>query len=70
MKKISKTGLIASSPTQLTWLNIGSLRVNAYTDKSYGCLGTATASEALSNPACAGFDFPAAHRNISLGGQV
>ena len=70
MEKISKTELIASSLTWLTLLNICSLRVYAYTDKSHGCFSAATASATLSNPACAGFDFPAAHRNISFGGQV
>ena len=75
MKKISKIKLMASSLTQLTLLNICSLRVYAYTDKSHRCLSAAKASATLSKPAemtmCSGFEcFPAAHRNIAFGGQV
>lgn len=56
--------------TQLTLLNICFLRVYAYTDKSHRCFIASKASVALSKPACAGFDLPAAYRNISYGGQV
>ena len=70
MKKISKIKLIASSLTQLTLLNICSLRVYAYADKSHRWLSAAKASATLSKPDKSAFDFPAAHRNISFGGQV
>ena len=70
MKKNSKTELVASSLTQLTLLNICSLRVYAYTDKSHGCLIAPKASVSLSKPDKSVFDFPAAHWNISFGGQV
>jgi hypothetical protein len=70
MKNISKIKLMASSLTQLTLLNICSLRVYAYADKSHRCLSAAKASAALSKPDKSDFDFPAAHRNISFGGQV
>jgi hypothetical protein len=70
MKKISKTRLIASSLTQLTLLNICSLRARAQIDKRDGCLIAPKASVSLSKPDKSVFDFPAAHRNISFGGQV
>jgi hypothetical protein len=70
MKNISKIKLMASSLTQLTLLNICSLRVYAYADKSHRCLSAAKASAALSKPDKSAFDFPAAHRNIAFGGQV
>jgi hypothetical protein len=70
MKKISKIKLMDSSLTQLTLLNICSLRVYAYTDKSHGCFSAAKASATLSKPDKSVFDFPAAHRNIAFGGQV
>jgi hypothetical protein len=66
MKKISDIG----SLTQLTSHYIGSLRGRVDAHKERGCYVPSITSVSLSKPACAGSDFPAAHRNISFGGQV
>jgi hypothetical protein len=66
MKKVSDIG----SLTQLTSHYIGSLRgrVDAYKQKE--CFVPSKASVPLSKQDKSVFDFPAAHRNISFGGQV
>ncbi len=70
MKKVSDIG----SLTQLTSHYIGSLRGRVDAHKEKECFVPSIASVTLSKPATmfmeAGSDFPAAHRNISFGGQV
>ena len=70
MKKISDIG----SLTQLTSHYIGSLRGRVDAHKERGCYVPSITSVSLSKPATmfmeAGFDSPAAHRNISFGGQA
>ncbi len=66
MKKISDTG----SLTQLTSHYIGSLRGRVDAHKEKGCFVPSKASAPLSKPDKSGFDVPAAHRNISFGGQA
>lgn len=66
MKKISEI----SSLTQQTSHYIGLSRGRAGADIDKACFVLSFVSVALSEPACAGSDFPAAHRNISFGGQV
>ena len=66
MKKISDIG----SLTQQTSPYIGLSRGRAGADKDKGCSVLSIVSVSLSKPAWAGSDFPAAHRNISFGGQV
>lgn len=66
MKKISDIG----SLTQLTGHYIGSLRGRVDAHKEKECFVPSKASDPLSKPDKSVFDFPAAHRNISFGGQV
>ena len=66
MKKISYIG----SLTQLTSHYIGSLRGRVDAHKERECFVPSIASDPLSKPDKSVFDFPAAHRNISFGGQV
>jgi hypothetical protein len=66
MKKISDIG----SLTQLTSHCIGSLRGRVDAHKERECFVPSIASDPLSKPDKSVFDFPAAHRNISFGGQV
>lgn len=66
MKKISDIG----SLTQLTSHYIGSLRGRVDAHKEKECFVLSKASDPLSKPDKSVFDFPAAHRNISFGGQV
>jgi hypothetical protein len=66
MKKISDIG----SSTQLTSHYIGSIRGRVDAHKEKECFVASKASEPLSKPDKSVFDFPAAHRNISFGGQV
>ena len=66
MKKISKI----SSLTQQTSHYIALSRGRAGADKDKGCFVLSFVSVSLSKLACASFDSPAAHRNISFGGQV
>jgi hypothetical protein len=66
MKKISDIG----SLTQLTSHYIGSLRGRVDAHKERGCYVPSITSVSLSKPDKSVFDFPAAHRNISFGGQV
>ena len=55
---------------QLTLHNTSSLRVRTYAHKEKECFVPSKASDPLSKPDKSVFDFPAAHRNISFGGQV
>ena len=66
MKKISDIG----SLTQLTSHYIGSLRGRVDAHKEKECFVPSKASDPLSKSDKSVFDFPAAHRNISFGGQV
>lgn len=66
MKKISEIGF----PTLLTGHYIGSLRGRVDAHKEKECFVPSKASDPLSKPDKSVFDFPAAHRNISFGGQV
>ena len=66
MKKIADIG----SLTQLTSHYIGSLRGRVDAHKEKECFVASKASDPLSKPDKSVFDFPAAHRNISFGGQV
>ena len=66
MKKISDIG----SLTQLTSHYIGSLRGRVDAHKEKECFVPSKASDPLSKPDKSVFDFSAAHRNISFGGQV
>ena len=66
MKKISDIG----SLTQLTSHYIGSLRGRVDAHKEVECYPPSRASVTLSKPDKSAFDFPAAHRNFSFGGQV
>ena len=66
MKKISDIG----SLTQLTSHCIGSLRGRVDAHKEKECFVPSNASDPLSKPDKSVFDLPAAHRNISFGGQV
>lgn len=66
MKKISDIG----SLTQLTSHYIGSLRGRVDAHKEKECFVPSKASDPLSKPDKSVFDFPAAHGNISFGGQV
>ena len=66
MKKISDIG----SLTQQTSHYIGLSRGRAGADIDKGCSVLSFVSVALSKLACASFDTPAAHRNISFGGQA
>ena len=66
MRKVSDIGF----PTRQTSHYIGLSRGRAGADKDKQCYVPSFVSPTMSNPARAGFDFPAAHRNISFGGQV
>jgi len=66
MKNVSDFG----SMTQLTSHYIGSLRGRVDAHKERECFVPSKASDLLSKPDKSVFDFPAAHRNISFGGQV
>jgi len=66
MKKISDIG----SLTQLTSHYIGLSRGRAGADIDKGCSVLSIVSVSLLKPDKSVFDFPAAHRNISFGGQV
>ena len=66
MKKISDIGCL----TQLTSHYIGSLRGRVDAHKEKECFVPSKASDLLSKPDKSVFDFPAAHWNISFGGQV
>ena len=66
MKKNSDIGCL----TQLTSHCIGSLRGRVDAHKERECFVPSKASDLLSKPDKSVFDFPAAHRNFSLGGQV
>ena len=66
MKKISDIG----SLTQLTSHYIGSLRGRVDAHKEKECVVPSKASDPLAKPDKSVFDFPAAHRKMSFGGQV